>query len=132
MEKRIEVPENVQIEIKERTIIVAGPKGKDEKDFNDPRFNKSIEFIKEGNALVIKSTSDKRKIKAMIGTVHAHVKNMIRGVTVGFKYTMKVIYSHFPITVAIQGKEIQVKNFLGEKGARITDVIGGTNVKVSK
>lgn len=132
MERNIEIPEGVQLEVQDRKIIVIGPKGKVEKDFNDPRYNKAIELKKEDNALLITSKSDKRKIKAMIGTIRGHVGNMINGVTKGFRYTMKVIYSHFPITVSVQGKEIQIKNFLGEKGARTAEIMGETDVNVKK
>ena len=132
MEAKIEIPEKIQIEVKERRIIVKGPKGSVEKDFDDPRYNKSIQIKKEDNSLVITSQSDNRKTKAMIGTIKAHVRNMINGVTTGYKYMMKVTYSHFPISISIQGNQVQIKNFLGEKGSRYADIIGNTTVKVGK
>jgi large subunit ribosomal protein L6 len=132
MEQKIEIPEKIEIEVKGRKIIVKGPKGTAEKDFDDPRFNKSIQMKKEDNSLVISSQSDNRKTKATIGTIKAHVRNMINGATTGYKYTMKITYSHFPISISVQGNQVQVKNFLGEKGSRFASVVGNTSVKVGK
>jgi large subunit ribosomal protein L6 len=56
---------------------------------------------------------------------------MIKGVTQGFTYKMKVVYSHFPITVKVQGREVIVENFLGEKVPRKTEIFGNCVVKVS-
>ena len=112
MEQKIEIPEKIEIEVKERRIIVKGPKGSTEKDFDDPRYNKSIQIKREDASLIIASQSENRKTKAMIGTIKAHVRNMINGVTAGYKYTMKVIYSHFPISISVQGNNVQIKKVL--------------------
>ena len=132
MEQKIEIPEKIEIEVKERRIIVKGPKGSTEKDFDDPRYNKSIQIKREDSSLIIASQSENRKTKAMIGTIKAHVRNMINGVTACYKYTMKVIYSHFPISISVQGNNVQIKNFLGEKGSRYAAIIGNSTVKIGK
>ena len=41
---------------------------------------------------------------------------------------MKIVYSHFPITVNIEGKKVLVKNFQGERAARISTIKGNTLV----
>eukprot|EP00666_Eupelagonemidae_sp_cell4sb_P003443 gene3443-7977_t len=43
---------------------------------------------------------------------------MMTGVTKGFKYKMRFAYAHFPVGVTVEGREIQVRNFLGEKYVR--------------
>ena len=42
---------------------------------------------------------------------------MIKGVTKGFQYKLRSVYAHFPINASIEnkGKQITVRNFLGEK-----------------
>ena len=45
---------------------------------------------------------------------------------------MKIIYSHFPISISVQGNKIQVKNFLGEKESRYTSIVGNSTVKIGK
>lgn len=66
---------------------------------------------------------------AMVGTTAAHLKNMIKGAKDGYKIKMKIIYAHFPITVEVKGREIIVKNFLGEKVARRAKIISNTKVE---
>ena len=132
MMKETEIPEGVNVEIKEKEVKVSGQKGEITKDFNDPRFNKLVTIEKDGNKFVVKSSSEKRKIKAFVGTINSIVKNLILGVSIGFKFTMKVFYAHFPMNITVKDNEVHIKNFLGEKGARIAKIIGNTQVKVEK
>ena len=59
----------------------------------------------------------KKKRNAVLGTVRSIVRNMIQGVTVGYKFKMVLAYSHFPIVVNVldDGKALEIKNFLGFK-----------------
>ncbi|MBI4895758.1 MAG: 50S ribosomal protein L6 [Candidatus Aenigmarchaeota archaeon] len=132
MKKVLEIPENVNIELKDRKVVVNGPKGQIQRDFNDPRYNRSVTIEREGSAIVIQSPSEKRKIKAMVGTINAHINNMCKGVVEGVEYRMKIFYSHFPITVEAKGGKVLIKNFLGEKSIRIGKIVGKTKVDVKK
>ena len=60
----------------------------------------------------------------------AHVRNMIKGVTEGYIYTMKVVYSHFPVTIKIEGDKVIVNNFLGENVPRVAKIMGDTKIEV--
>ncbi len=132
VERIINIPDGVEAAINEREVVVKGPKGQVVRDFNDPRYNKIISISRDGNTVKISSESDKRKIKAIAGTISRHVSNMILGVTTGFRYTMKVYYSHFPISVSVKDDEVHIKNFIGEKGARIAKIVGSASVNVGK
>ena len=43
---------------------------------------------------------------------------MVTGVQFGFLYKMRFVYSHFPINVTVAGKDIEIRNFMGEKRVR--------------
>lgn len=131
IKKEIEIPEGVEINIEDKDVKAKGPKGELSKNFSDPRFNTLITIEKNQN-IIIKTNSQKRKIRAMIGTIHSHIKNMISGVTIGFEYILKITYSHFPIAVSVKDSEIQIRNFLGEKGARKAKIIGDIKVEIKK
>jgi large subunit ribosomal protein L6 len=47
----------------------------------------------------------------MIGTFSSHINNMMKGVTQGFEYRMKVVYSHFPMQLKVEGKKLFIGNF---------------------
>jgi large subunit ribosomal protein L6 len=57
---------------------------------------------------------------------------MVRGVTSGYSYKLKIVYAHFPITVKVQDKEkrLLIENFTGEKTPRIIRIVGTAKVKV--
>ncbi|HDM44934.1 MAG TPA: 50S ribosomal protein L6, partial [Candidatus Bathyarchaeota archaeon] len=58
------------------------------------------------------------------------INNMIKGVTEGFVYKMKIVFSHFPISVRVDGDQVLIENFTGEKSPRRAKIIGDTKVTV--
>ena len=64
----------------------------------------------------------------------AHIKNMIKGLTEGFKYKLQIANVHFPMNVSHdkENNELIIKNFLGEKQDRIVKLIPGVEIKVDK
>ncbi len=132
VERIINIPDGVDVAVNEREVAVKGPKGQLARDFNDPRYNKTISISKDGSAIKISSESDKRKMKALVGTISRHLNNMILGVTDGYVYTMKIYYAHFPISISVVKNEVHIKNFIGEKGARIAKIVGAASVNVGK
>lgn len=132
LEKRVTVPENVTVEVTDHKLTVKGEKGELSRDFSDPRYDRFLSFQREGEEIVIKTTSQKRTVKSLVGTIAAHLKNMTQGVQKPYEYKMKIVYVHFPMTVEVKGDKIYIKNFLGEKGARTAKIIGDTQVKADK
>ena len=74
------------------------------------------------------------KRQAGVRTVVSHINNMILGVTRGYRYTMKLVYAHFPINVTIEdaGKTIEIRNFLGEKRVRTVKMLEGVTISKTK
>lgn len=69
------------------------------------------------------------KVAAMRSTI-AHIKNAFIGMSTGFSKKLQVVFAHFPVTIEVKGKDIFIKNFLGEKLARSAKIIGDTKVEV--
>jgi large subunit ribosomal protein L6 len=124
--RRVEIPPKVDVTLQGTVLRVSGPKGTLERDIRFPQIDTRI----EDGEVVISTASDKKRILAMSGTMEAHVKNMVRGVTDGFVYSMKVVYSHFPIQLKQQGDRLEINNFLGEKQPRIAKIVEGVSVKI--
>jgi large subunit ribosomal protein L6 len=61
-------------------------------------------------------------------TIAAHLKNMFKGVVEGYNAKVKVLSGHFPITPAVEGSVVSVKNFLGEKTPRKVTMPAGVKV----
>merc|ERR1711908_127257 len=72
----------------------------------------------------------KKKRCAVVKTIAGHIKNMIVGVTKGFRYKMKLVYAHFPInaTVMDDGSSLQVFHYIGQKHKRRIKVRPGVKI----
>ncbi len=129
LEERIRIPEGIDFSIKDRTIIISGPKGQLKRSFDQPWLN-WLSISAEDRTIVIKSKFEKRKHKAMVGTVKALIRNAIKGVTEGWTVKMKIVYAHFPISVKVEGRKVIISNFLGEKAPRVAEIVGDAKVRV--
>ncbi|KAI8379459.1 ribosomal protein L6, alpha-beta domain-containing protein [Radiomyces spectabilis] len=125
------IPEGVQVSIKARNVTVKGPRGELSKNLR--HLNIEIKF--EGkDKLKFVVYHGNRKHVACIRTVRSLVNNMIIGVTKGFQYKMRYVYAHFPINVIINdgGKEVEIRNFLGQKVVFRIKMREGVIVEASK
>lgn len=126
IEFAVQVPKDVEVRIEKDTVTVRGKLGEIKESFN---LHGITHESREGEIILRKDS--KRKVdKAAVGAIAAHIKNMIRGVTKGYEYRMKIVYAHFPINVSVEGKRVVIKNFAGEKTPRYAEVLGDVKVEV--
>ena len=124
--KAVKVPDNVEVRVDGRVVEVRGEKGRLVRDFSS--IPVSIRF--EDGEVRVEALWPRRREKALVGTVASHIRNMIIGVTEGFTYKLKIVYSHFPISVKVDGDKVIIENFTGERGKRIAKIMGDTKVIV--
>ncbi len=122
----IEIPEGVEVKVEGRTVTVKGPKGEQTRTFPVSR----IRIIKEGNTVILTTELPRKKDNALLGTFRSHVQNMITGVSKGFVYKMKIVYSHFPVKASAKEDVFVIDNFLGEKHPRTAKILGDTKITV--
>ena len=120
----IQIPENVKVSLNGSMLHVQGPLGKVYKNF------KKIPVIIEinNNKILLKKTGERKKHQAILNTARSLIQTLCIGVVDGFTIKMKIVYSHFPITVSIEGKKVLVKNFQGERAERVSVIKGDTLV----
>jgi large subunit ribosomal protein L6 len=124
--KEITLPRDVTVALNGESLNVKGPKGEVSRKINKNHFT-----IEINNGIVkISTAKSSKKDKKLLGSLVAHLKNMIRGSTSHHIYTLKVCSGHFPMNVTISGNKISVKNFLGEKIPRELVLKDGAAVKV--
>jgi large subunit ribosomal protein L6 len=127
IKEEIEIPDAVELSIEGKTVSVKGEKGVLFKTLSHPK----VDLKKRGNIVEISCTgSSHRKERALIGTFAAHIRNMIKGVTKGFEYRMKTVYSHFPIKTSVEGNEFVIQNFLGEHSSRRAKILENVKVEI--
>mgnify|MGYP006283297129 FL=1 len=125
MKQEISVPDAVTASFKDNTLHIKGEKGELSRVFSHPDFTISV----ANDTISVHSKKFRRKQKALMGTYVAHINNMIHGVTDGFEYKMKTVYSHFPIKTNVEDNMFIVQNFLGERNPRKALILDGITVK---
>ncbi|MHA1983218.1 MAG: 50S ribosomal protein L6 [Candidatus Hodarchaeales archaeon] len=128
LQKQIDIPEDITLNIDGQQVTVKGNLGELTRNFSQS----GIEFELQDKKVVLSSYFPKRKNKALIGTVEAHINNMIEGTTLGYKYSMKIVFSHFPIRVNPELNKFRVKieNLYGGRKPRYAKILPGVKVKI--
>jgi large subunit ribosomal protein L6 len=131
IERVVEIPEGVEVSIegdnaKGYTITARGPMGE------NSRFLKfrGVYVERDDGKIRIYAKEERSRLKAMVGTFSAHIRNLIRGVKDGYEYRLKVVYAHFPIKLKVEGDEVVIENFLGEKHPRRAKIVGKCKVEI--
>ena len=134
-EERVSVPENVTLSIAKKVVSVEGPLGQLSRSFRKMpvqiKANKQDDRVSE---VVIRIWFSKSKPRSTVNTISKIIKNMIEGVTEGFKYTMKFGYNILPMkpTAVDGGKVLQVTNYYGQKYIHKVPTQEGVTVSVSE
>ncbi len=126
IKEEISVPEKVQVSFEQNMLTVKGEKGMLTREFLHPKITVSI----TNNVISVHCKQPRRKQKALVGTFVAHMNNMVKGVTKGFEYHMKTVYSHFPIKTSVESEYFIIQNFLGERSPRKADILTGVIVDI--
>jgi len=129
LREEIEIPEGINANIKNLEITMK--KNNDELKI---RLYAKVKTTIEGNKVILEVKKATRNNKKMFGTIKAHIKNMIKGLTEKFRYKLRISNVHFPMTAVVDKdkNEFVVKNFLGEKKDRRIKIIEGVDIKINK
>ena len=124
--RTIQIPEDVEVTLQGRKVTVKGAKGTLTRDFSSAPVSMQL----DGKTLRIWAEWPRKKEAALVGTIFSHIQNMITGVRKGFTCKLKIVFSHFPISVKIKDKTVLIENFTGERNPRKAKIIGDVQVKV--
>jgi len=128
------IPQGVTATVEARIITIVGPRGKLVRDLH--HISMDIRLIKKQKTHIIHLAvwNGVRKHVACLRTIKSSIENLIKGVTQGFLYKMRLVYAHFPINCIIQeeGRAVEIRNFLGEKIVRKVDMLDGVIISESK
>mmetsp|Transcript_27298 Transcript_27298/g.90732 ORF Transcript_27298/g.90732 Transcript_27298/m.90732 type:complete len:192 (-) Transcript_27298:1113-1688(-) len=129
-----DIVDGVTFAIKSRAVKVTGPRGSLELSFKHMPIDIFFEEGSDERKVVVEKWFTGGKATASIRTCVSHMENAMTGVTKGFEYKMRFVYSHFPINVSITNgaKRVEIRNFLGEKVIRVVDALKDTTVKRSE
>ena len=127
IESTIAIPGAVSVSYDAGIMKVKGPKGELSRNFAHP----GIDIAVGEGEVSVSCEYPRIKDKAMVGTYVAHINNMIKGVTVGFTYHLKIVFSHFPMKVTVKGDRVEINNYMGGHAPRYANIMKGCTVKVN-
>ncbi|HIH69373.1 50S ribosomal protein L6 [Methermicoccus shengliensis] len=125
--KTIPIPEGVMVKKEGNVLTVSGELGTLTREFTYPNIVVDV----QQDEVVVDTRVPRRIYKAMVGTFASHIQNMIKGVREGYRYELKVVFSHFPIQLSVEEGRVVIQNFLGERSPRYASIVGDTNVEIS-
>ena len=123
-ETEITIPEDVKVNFKNFVLSVNGPLGKAYKNFKKIPVDVNV----LDNKISIKATGTRKKHYAILNTATSLIQTLCDGVIDGYTVKMKIVFSHFPITVKLEDKKVLIENFQGEKAPRISRIWGKSKV----
>jgi len=128
LQRTIQVPDGVTVQVEGKTVKVKGPLGALQEDLS----HLPVTFTQSGREVQVSVAWPRKREIGMLGTAAAHIRNMIRGVTKGYRYNLRTVYAHFPVTVKVDEKTraLKVENFTGEKTPRSAQILDGVKVAV--
>ena len=126
IKETVELKEGVTAKVDDRLVILT----KNGKEI--AKKYEGFQIKSEADKLILFDEKATKNRKKMIKTLAAHLRNAVKGLSKDYEYTLKVCYVHFPVTLEQKGKEIIIKNFLGEKVPRIAKIPEGAIVKIDK
>jgi large subunit ribosomal protein L6 len=122
----IQIPDDVVVNVDGHKVTVRGGKATLIRDFS----HAAVSIETDGKTVKVSAQWPRKKEASLIGTIESHINNMITGVTKGYTYKLKIVFSHFPITVKIQDRAVVVENFTGERRPRKAKILGDVKVKL--
>ncbi|MFH0712158.1 MAG: 50S ribosomal protein L6 [archaeon] len=137
--REIEIPTGVEVCVNGNEVVVRGSGKELRKSFDK---GKVVIEVKDGKIVLSVSGASRRESK-MIGTIWAHLKNMIKGVGENFVYELEICNIHFPMNVSVvettekgtgirnqNSGKVVIKSFLGRVKERVARIMPGVSVEV--
>ena len=98
---QVEIPEGVTVTVNKHMVSFVGPLGKTHKSFRSIPINVEVS---EGKILLT-AIEQKKRDYAILHTARSIIRNICEGLVTGYTIKMKVVFSHFPITVKVEGSK---------------------------
>ena len=124
--RNIEIPKGFHVTRSGKEITVKGNGKEVKKSFNFGRVN----ILIEGEKIKVDASKSTKRESKMAGTIAAHLKNMIKGLSEDYVYKLEICNVHFPMNVKVDGDKLVIKSFLGEKIDRIAKILPNVKVEV--
>lgn len=128
LQRTLLLPDQVSVQLDGRRVKVQGPLGSLEDDLS----HLPVDIALREKEVQVSTRWPRKREVGMLGTALAQIRNMVKGVTTGYRYSLRTVYAHFPVTVKVDEKArlVKIENFTGEKTPRYARIVEGVKVGV--
>jgi len=126
LQEEIEIPAGISCETVGRLIKCT----KDGTTLMREIENSEIEAKVSGNKIVLTCSKGNRTHNMVMQSLVAHIRNLFIGLQEKFTYILEACNVHFPMTLKVEGTQLSINNFLGEKTPRYASIMPGSNVEI--
>lgn len=127
----LKIEKDVKVQAKSGVVTISGKRGSLTRDFK--ALHLDFEWQEDQKQFVARCWFGNRKLIARIGTLFGHIKNMVTGVTVGYRYKMRFVTAHFPIkhTINSEHNQFSFTHFMGQREKKMVDAPQGVKISDS-
>jgi len=126
IQSTVGLPEGFSAAVDHRKVTVKCAQGEATRNFKA----RGISFKAQDKEILIEGKPASRKMNALMKTLSSHIRNMVAGLQQPYVCKLAIIYSHFPMNVAVKGNVVEINNFTGEKFSRRAKILPGVSVEV--
>ena len=110
----ISLPDDLTVNLEGSVVTLS----KDGNSLSREFKHNKVSLRESSDGLEVYCNLPRRSEKTIAGTWAAHLRNMVKGIDSGFEYRLKAVYSHFPMTLKVDGNVMTITNLFGEKVPR--------------
>ena len=120
----IRIPQEVTVTVEHKAVTVTGPYGQEQRCFP----NSQLDIQLQGNTVEVSCWQADKKARDMVGTVCAHIRNLVNGVAAGYQLSTVAVFKYYPIlqTVAPNGHSVVIRNVMNTRRVRYVETQGKT------
>jgi large subunit ribosomal protein L6 len=126
LKRTVELPEGYTAVVSGDAVTIKGRGKEVTKKFDVGKVLLSV----KSNKIDIEAKKATKRESRMMGTIEAHILNMVKGLNEEFVYKMEICNVHFPMNVKVDGNKVTIKSFLGEKVDRFAEILPNVKVEV--
>lgn len=126
IKRTIQLPLGFNAKLSQNSVAIKSPKGEISKSLKA----RGISMQLQGNSIVLQGSSLGKRTNALLNTIATHIQNMVNGLQQPYQYRLVVVYSHFPMNLAVKGNRVEINNFTGEKHPRHAKILPNVSVEI--
>jgi len=122
----IEIPEGITCEYKDLILTCKKDSAEISREINIPQ----VELIISDGKVTLDCKKGNKNQNKIIMAFKAHIRNLFQGLNEKFTYKLEAVNVHFPLSIKVEGDQVVINNFFGEKVPRHAKIMPNVEVDI--